>query len=81
MTMVTPLEPLSTAATGKPVLLIVDDEAGPREALRFVFKDRFNCVTTTGGRQGIEYAKSNPIDIAILDIRCRTCQAWMSCAN
>ena len=69
MTMVTPLEPLPTVATGKPVLLIVDDEAGPREALRFVFKDRFNCVTVTGGRQGIEYAKSNHIDIAILDIR------------
>ena len=58
-----------TTGRGKPVLLIVDDEAGPRESLRFVFKDRFDCVTATGGRQGIDYAKANPVDIAILDIR------------
>ena len=73
--MMTTLEPIAKPTLaipfdpGKPVLLIVDDEAGPRTSLRFVFKDQFNCVTTTGGVEGLEYARSNPVDIAILDVR------------
>lgn len=65
---VTPL-PASAPATRKPILLIVDDEDGPRESLRFVFKDRLECVTANCGRDGIAYAKANPVDVAILDIR------------
>ena len=53
----------------KPTLLIVDDEAGPRESLRIVFKDRYNCATASCGREGIEYAQKNPVDAAILDIK------------
>ncbi|MCG3149497.1 MAG: Sensor histidine kinase RcsC [Verrucomicrobiae bacterium] len=53
----------------KPTLLIVDDEAGPRESLRIVFKNRYNCAVATCGRDGIEYAKNNPVDAAILDIK------------
>ena len=64
-----PVTPVSVPATRKPVLLIVDDEDGPRESLRFVFKDRVQCVTVNCGRDGIAYAKSNPVDVAILDIR------------
>ncbi len=53
----------------KPTLLIVDDEAGPRESLRIVFKDRFNCAIATCGREGVEYARAHPVDAAILDIK------------
>ena len=60
---------MNTPVPSKPIMLIVDDEAGPRESLRFVFKDRFDCITAASGRQGIESAKANPVDIAILDIR------------
>jgi len=49
--------------------MIVDDEDGPRESLRFVFKDRVDCVTMNCGRDGIAYAKAHPVDVAILDIR------------
>lgn len=63
------VEPPQTAAIEKPTLLIVDDEAGPRESLRIVFKDRYNCVTATCGREGIEYARMHSIDAAILDIK------------
>ncbi|MGH8596134.1 MAG: sensor histidine kinase [Gammaproteobacteria bacterium] len=55
--------------TDKPTLLIVDDEAGPRESLRIVFKDRYNCAVATCGRDGIEYARTHPVDAAILDIK------------
>ncbi len=66
-----PVAPVRTPASGtpKPVLLIVDDEDGPRESLRFVFKDRMNCVTANCGHDGIAYANSNPVDVAIIDIR------------
>jgi signal transduction histidine kinase len=53
----------------RPTLLIVDDEAGPRESLRIVFKDRYNCAVATCGREGIDYARSNHVDAAILDIK------------
>lgn len=56
-------------AAERPTLLIVDDEPGPRESLRIVFKDRYNCVTATCGRDGIEYARTHAIDAAILDIK------------
>ena len=62
-------ETSQTAAAEKPTLLIVDDEPGPRESLRIVFKDRYNCVTASCGREGIEYARAHPIDAAILDIK------------
>jgi two-component system sensor histidine kinase/response regulator len=53
----------------KPTLLIVDDEAGPRESLRIVFKDRYNCALAKCGREGIEYAQNHSVDAAILDIK------------
>lgn len=53
----------------KPTLLIVDDEAGPRESLRIVFKDRYNCAIAICGRDGVEYAKTHTVDAAILDIK------------
>ncbi|HTS17874.1 MAG TPA: response regulator [Verrucomicrobiae bacterium] len=53
----------------KPTLLIVDDEPGPRESLRIVFRDRYNCVIATCGREGIEYARSHAVDAAVLDIK------------
>ncbi len=52
-----------------PVLLIVDDEAGPRESLRMVFKDRYQCVLAHCGREGLEYARLHQVDAAVLDIR------------
>jgi signal transduction histidine kinase len=53
----------------KPTLLIVDDEPGPRESLRIVFKDRYHCAVATCGREGVDYARENPVDAAILDIK------------
>ena len=58
-----------TTAPQKPTLLIVDDEPGPRESLRIVFKDRYNCVVCTCGREGIDYVQKHPVDAAILDIK------------
>ena len=62
-------EPLATHVAEKPTLLIVDDEPGPRESLRLIFKDRYQGVTAMSGREGIEYARTHPVDAAILDIK------------
>lgn len=52
----------------RPTLLIVDDEAGPRESLKIVFRDKYQCHVVTGGRAAIEFARTHPVDIAVLDI-------------
>ena len=54
---------------GKPNLLVVDDEEGPRQAIRIVFKDQFNVFLADSGPAAVEMAKENPIDVAVLDIR------------
>jgi signal transduction histidine kinase len=56
-------------AVEKLTLLIVDDEPGPRESLRIIFKDRYHCAIATCGREGIEYARTHTVDAAVLDIK------------
>jgi two-component system, sensor histidine kinase and response regulator len=53
----------------KPTLLVVDDEEGPRQSLRVVFKDEYNVLLASDGRAAIEVARRSPIDVAVLDIR------------
>ncbi len=53
----------------KPTLLIVDDEDGPRQSLRILFKESYNILTASDGATAIELAKNNHIDVAVLDIR------------
>jgi len=50
-------------------LLVVDDEDGPRQSLRVIFKDEFNLLMAEDGPKAIELAKQHPIDVAVLDIR------------
>ncbi len=61
--------PKSTAPAAKPTLLIVDDEEGPRQSLRVVFKGTYDTVLADCGSAALEIAKSRKIDVAILDIR------------
>ncbi|MDD3179726.1 MAG: response regulator [Opitutaceae bacterium] len=56
-------------ASVPPTLLIVDDEEGPRQSLRMVFKKDFNAVAIEDGDQALELARQHPVHIAILDIR------------
>jgi two-component system sensor histidine kinase/response regulator len=53
---------------GKPTLLVVDDEEGPRASLKVVFKNDFEVLLAPNGRDGLKLAKENRVDVAILDI-------------
>jgi len=53
----------------KPTLLIVDDEEGPRQSLRVVFKDDYHLLLAGDGPTAIQLAQETKIDVAVLDIR------------
>src|SRR5271170_1486923 len=50
-------------------LLIVDDEDGPRQSLRVIFKDEYDLLMAEDGPSAIELVQKNEIDVAVLDIR------------
>ncbi len=53
----------------KGTLLIVDDEDGPRQSLRVIFKDDYHILIAQDGPSAIELAQHNHVDVAILDVR------------
>src|SRR6267143_4048014 len=64
-----PVAPPPADQTRKRTLLIVDDEEGPRQSLRIVFKDDYNILLADNGNKAIELAKQHSVDAAVLDIR------------
>jgi signal transduction histidine kinase len=56
-------------APPKRTLLVVDDEEGPRQSLRVVFKEDYNLLMANDGARAIELARQNKIDVCITDIR------------
>ena len=50
-------------------LLICDDEEGPRQSLRVIFKDDYNLLMAGDGATAIELAQKNKVDVAVCDIR------------
>ncbi len=50
-------------------LLVIDDELGPRESLRFLFKDIYDVTCTDSVDQAIEALKKSSPDCIISDIK------------
>jgi len=55
-------------AQAKPHLLIVDDEEGPRQSLRIVFKNDYQVLLASNGPDAIEIIRKHPIDVVVCDI-------------
>src|ERR1035437_9481156 len=62
-------DPDSTKFRHRGKLLIVDDEEGPRQSLKVIFKDDYEILMAGDGATAIEIAQKNRIDVAVLDIR------------
>jgi len=65
----TDLAEATPAPKRRGMLLIVDDEDGPRQSLRVIFKDDYDLLMAEDGPTAIELAQKNDIDVAVLDIR------------
>ncbi len=50
-------------------LLIIDDELGPRESLRFLFDKQFAVVTAASVDEGIQAIRREPFDAIVMDIK------------
>src|SRR5258706_12797577 len=59
----------TTPAPRRGTLLIVDDEDGPRQSLRVVFKDDYDLLLASDGPSAVEIAQNNKVDVAVLDIK------------
>jgi signal transduction histidine kinase len=53
----------------KETILVIDDELGPRESLRMLFKDDYHVITVENGDEGIAALKENNPDVVILDLK------------
>ncbi|HXC67753.1 MAG TPA: response regulator, partial [Nitrospiraceae bacterium] len=51
----------------KPALLVIDDEAGPRDALQVILRPFFNVQTAESASAAIDLLSSQRIDIITLD--------------
>jgi len=50
-------------------LLIIDDEDGPRESLKLIFKDDYELLMAGDGPTAISMAQQNRVDVAVCDVR------------
>lgn len=50
-------------------LLIIDDDRGPAESLRMVFKEHYDVYTAPGGKEALEVLRQRVIDVVTLDLR------------
>ncbi len=53
----------------KPKILVIDDEAGPRESLRMVLKKEYEVLLATHVDEGLECCQRENPDAVIMDIR------------
>jgi signal transduction histidine kinase len=56
-------------AAPRQTLLIVDDEEGPRQSLRVVFKEDYDLLIAGDGPRALELAHQHKINAAVVDIR------------
>jgi DNA-binding NtrC family response regulator len=61
--------PLSPGTSSKPSVLIVDDEAGPREALKMILRPFFNLHAVDSSAAARQVLREHTIDVVTLDLK------------
>jgi putative nucleotidyltransferase with HDIG domain len=57
------------ATSAKPTILIVEDEAGPRNALRVILRPFFHIHSVDTGHAAMQLLKELPVDLVTLDLK------------
>src|SRR2546426_2059728 len=53
----------------RPVILVVDDDSGVREAFRLILEDQYDLLEAADGKQALDRLRTSPVDLVLLDIR------------
>ncbi|HEV8674705.1 MAG TPA: sigma-54 dependent transcriptional regulator [Methylomirabilota bacterium] len=53
----------------RPVVLVVDDDAGLRESFRLILEDDYDVLEAITGAQALETVRTTQLDLVLLDIR------------
>src|SRR5437867_9153538 len=53
----------------RPVVLVVDDDAGVRESFRLILEDHYDVLDVADGPQALDTLRSSQVDLVLLDIR------------
>ncbi|NOX57110.1 MAG: response regulator [Planctomycetes bacterium] len=60
-------------------VLVVDDEPIVCDSYQRVLREEgYNVSVATTGRDALEQCRSSPVDVMLLDLKCRTLMAWKS---
>jgi signal transduction histidine kinase len=63
----TPTSPAAT--TGRPKVLIIDDELGPRESMSYLLQDEFAVQTADRVDRGLDLVRKESFAVVVMDIR------------
>lgn len=63
-----------TPQASKPTVLIVDDEVGPRDALKVILRPFYTLHSADSGKTALQVLKNHPIDLITLDHKLPDCQ-------
>src|SRR5215470_18114043 len=58
----------SKESSSRPVILVVDDDAGVREGLRFALDERYTVLDAPHGRSALGIVRAERVDLVLLDI-------------
>ena len=59
---------VNQAAVGQSTVLVVDDEPGVRESLRFLLSPSYRVRTVSRGEEALEALRTEPINVELLDL-------------
>jgi putative two-component system response regulator len=63
----TPKTPLNLG-TSLATILVIDDEAGPRESLRMILTPHYAVETASGAAEGLDFLRTRDIDVVTVDL-------------